>query len=534
MNSPFAAFPTYRPFQETVIEAVSKSEAKVTFIDGPPGTGKSLIGMSLALQHEHSLYLCTTKPLQAQIHHDFPMFPMLMGRANYPCNYSDSIARRFPDITCDDCVADRETKKGCKPRCAYEQQKRQCLASQTAILNTTYFLTEANMVGGFSGKDLIIVDECDCLEDAIVRFIEFSFNERTSHELGFDVPDRKTILGWKKWAEEILPRLEGTVRNEEYMVKPNSPREEVRHLKQLKAMLRKVLVLHKYLDDSWVYQEGVGKYGTSYSFKPVWISSFAPEFLWNHAGKFILMSGSIFPERQQEIKPETIIRGDSGCLSMDMADELGIHAEDCDYIEVPNQFPAERRPIFYFPVANLTAKTMAAEQEGLVNPVKDIIAKYPSSKGLIHSVSYRLNEFITFRVRDKRLVSHFGGNGQREALLEEFRASPEPLVMMSPAMDRGIDLPYDLCRFIIIIKVPYPSLGDKQISSRVRSKNGNRWYGWTTVCSIVQMSMRGMRSVDDQCDVWILDAQFGRFFQKNKSTFPAWYVEAIHEVEWTI
>jgi len=532
MNSPFSAFPTYRPFQETVIEAVSKSEAKVTFIDGPPGTGKSLIGMSLALQSEHSLYLCITKPLQTQIHHDFPMFPMLMGRANYPCNYSDSIASRFPDITCEDCVGSKEEKKRCKPRCEYEQHKLRCLASQVAILNSTYFLTEANMVGGFSGRDLIIVDECDCMEDAIVRFIEFNINERTAHELGFDVPDRKTILGWKKWAETILPGLREIVIREEMFVKPNSPREEVRRLKQFKALLRKVSVLDKYLDDSWVYQEGVGKYGQTYSFKPVWISQFASEFLWDHAGRFILMSGSIFPERKQIIPPETLITGKSGAVALDMADELGLELQDWDYIEVPNQFPAERRPIFYFPVANLTAKTMAQEQEGLVSPVKDIISKYPESKGLIHSVSYRLNEFVMFRIKDKRLVSHFGGNGQREALLEEFRASPKPLVMMSPAMDRGIDLPYDLCRFIIILKVPYPSLGDKQISSRVRSKNGNQWYGWTTVCSIVQMSMRGMRSVDDRCDVWILDAQFGRFFSKNRNTFPAWWVDALQEVPW--
>ena len=533
MNSPFSDFPNYRPFQETVIEAVLKSEAKVTFIDGPPGTGKSLIGMSLAIQKSHSLYLCTTKPLQAQIQHDFPMYPMLMGRSNYPCNYSDSIARRFPDITCEDCVGGKEQKKSCKPRCAYEQQKRKCLASQIAVLNTTYFLTEANMVGGFSGKDLVIVDECDRLEDAIVRFIEFTINENSTEALGFNIPDRKTILGWKKWAESILPELEGTVDLEESMITPNSPREEVREFKQLKSLLRKVTVLNRYLDDSWVYQEGAGKYGPTYNFKPVWISDFASGFMWEHSNRFILMSGSIFPEHINNVEPETLISGESGSVVLDMAEELGLNPGDWDYIEVPNQFQAEQRPTFYFPVANLTAKTMAQEQECLVKPVQDIIAKYPGSKGLIHSVSYRLNEFMMFRLRgDPRLVSHVGGIGQREALLEEFKQSPKPLVMMSPTMDRGIDLPYDQCRFIILLKVPYPSLGDKQIASRVRSKNGNRWYAWTTVCSIVQASMRGMRAIDDSVEIWILDAQFGRFFAKAKNVFPQWWVDALQEVPW--
>ena len=246
------------------------------------------------------------------------------------------------------------------------------------------------------------------------------------------------------------------------------------------------------------------------------------------------MSGSIFPSRARDIPPVSLISGDSKSVTLDMAETLGLKDSDWDYIEVTNQFPAERRPVLYFPVANLTAKTMAQEQENLVKPVRDIMEKYPDSKGLIHSVSYRLNEFITFRLRGPRVVSHEGGIGQREALLDEFKHTSKPLVMISPSMDRGIDLPYDLCRFIIILKVPYPSLGDKQVASRIRSPRGSRWYAWTTVCSIVQSSMRGMRSVDDQCTIWILDAQFGRFFSKNSNTFPTWWTDALSEVPWEI
>jgi len=534
MTSPFPKFPIYREFQEQVIEAVSKSTSRVTFIDAPPGSGKSIIGMSLARRVNHALYLCTTKPLQYQIHNDFPDYPMLMGRANYPCNYSDASASNFPSVSCEDCTGTKESKRECKPRCFYEKQKRLCLASQTCILNTTYFLTEANMVGGFSGKDLVIIDECDRIEDAIIRFIEFNINERNTVELGFDIPSRKTTLGWKKWAEDIMPMVVAEVSNAEKWINPGSSREDIKHIKRIKSFLRKIHVLRQYLDDSWVYQEEAGKYGVSYKFKPVWISQFAEEFLWEHGEKFVLMSGSIFPERKSSTPQVTLIPGTSGELVLEMAETLGLKPEDWDYIEVPNQFPTERRPVTYYPVANLTAKTMLQEQELLVKPVKDIMGQYPDSKGLIHSVSYRLNEFMMFRLSDKRLVSHEGGIGQREALLEEFKRTDNPLVMMSPSMDRGIDLPYDQCRFIIILKVPYPSLGDKHIASRVRSKNGNRWYGWTTVCSLVQMSMRGMRSVDDQCDVWIMDAQFGRFFSKHEHTFPVWWRDALREMPWEI
>ena len=266
MTSPFPKFPTYREFQEEVIYLVSKSTAKVTFIDGPPGTGKSLVGMSLAFKKEHALYLCTTKPLQAQLHNDFPEFPLLMGRSNYPCYYNDASASKFPEVTCEDCMGGK--KKPCASRCEYQQQKKRCLASKVAILNTTYFLTEANQVGSFSGADLVIIDECDRLEDTIVRFIEFNVNEGTLKNFNLEMPKHTTVHGWKVWAGNALPVMNEVLVRLNW-VTPDSSKEEVRRTKQARSLFKKIEMLYHYLDDSWVYQEGVGKYGRTYNFKPV-------------------------------------------------------------------------------------------------------------------------------------------------------------------------------------------------------------------------------------------------------------------------
>ena len=54
-----------------------------------------------------------------------------------------------------------------------------------------------------------------------------------------------------------------------------------------------------------------------------------------------------------------------------------------------------------------------------------------------------------------RLVQHDAAH--RVSELERFKATSFPLVMVSPSMDRGVDLPGDLCRFIVVMKMPYPT-----------------------------------------------------------------------------
>ena len=97
-------------------------------------------------------------------------------------------------------------------------------------------------------------------------------------------------------------------------------------------------------------------------------------------------------------------------------------------------------------------------------------------------------------------------------------------------MDRGIDLSYDLCRVVIVGKVPFPNLGDKQVAARLYSdkKHGQLWYAVATVRSLVQMCGRAMRAPDDRCTIYILDSQFERLYKEWKHLFPTWWREALH------
>ena len=95
-------------------------------------------------------------------------------------------------------------------------------------------------------------------------------------------------------------------------------------------------------------------------------------------------------------------------------------------------------------------------------------------------------------------------------------------------MGRGVDLPDEECRVVVIAKVPYPDLGDPQVNRRVHgSKDGDGWYAHKTVSTIVQASGRACRSMDDYSITYVLDGQFGKIYAEHWKVFPGWYRESV-------
>ncbi|MBA7573035.1 ATP-dependent DNA helicase DinG [subsurface metagenome] len=212
---------------------------------------------------------------------------------------------------------------------------------------------------------------------------------------------------------------------------------------------------------------------------------------------------------------------------------LGLQGGQEYYKRLDSPFPVENRPIFYCPVANLTKRTMDTERLKLLPAVQALINRYPNEKILIHTVSYRLRDFLVKNLEQGRLITHTKWN--REDKLEEFKDSCEPLVMLSPSFDRGVDLPQEKCRCIIICKVPYLYKGDPQIRGRMKGFGGQKWYVLKAAQTLVQMSGRAVRSKDDYCDTYILDKQFDRLFYQMKhmkittgdSLLPEWWSAAV-------
>lgn len=531
-----AKFTSFRPVQVDALQKITATGKRWIFLQAPTGTGKTLLAAAAQrLLKTRMLYSCHSKDLQAQFTRDFPYAVELKGRENYP---TAQVPDRWPEIHCglctktrtdprckwccpDDCLADApclaydEGKCVTGERyCPYEEQKKAALVADVAVLNFAMFLGEANYAGGFADKKfpLVCMDESDLIEGALMSSAELTISGQMIERLDLEPPRYKTKEeAWIEWVKgTALPRVSTRIAELE---RPNawstiSVRDlcEKRELERVKNKLeffanrvgasRWVNCTENTEDGPWVW-------------KPVYVSGLADRYLWRHGERFLLMSATI-------LEPRTFARN------------LGIPDGEWEFIDLPSTFPKENRPVYYIPAANMTHKTAEAEWPKVVEAVDAVLDRHPDKKTLVHSVSYSLTRYIADRSRHKGRMVIYNSARERGDAVERFKSSPEPLVIVAPSLERGLDLPGDLCRVVIITKFPYRSLGDKQVSARLYgSKDGRAWYVIDGIRTLVQMSGRGVRSESDWAITYVIDSQFGLVLKEWRNAFPAWWLEAL-------
>jgi len=329
--------------------------------------------------------------------------------------------------------------------------------------------------------------------------IELSIPETVMKKFGFPQLKSKTKPeSWREWAAETL----GIANQQLSSLQDKWGAEDLISWHQLSRLKTKLEFFVTEADDNWIYDN-------NNSFKPIRVNKYAEKYLWSHGKRFLGISATISPWRH-------------------LCHDLGADPAEVEFIDVPSIFDVARYPIYYQPVANMGRDTKEAEIPALVRAIDRIMEQHPDQKGLIHCVSYdNMYRILNLTKYPEKTIHHVDSN--RESQLRQFINSDEPLVLLSPAMERGVDLPDDNCRFIVIIKVPFPYLGDPQIKARLYQgkSDGQTWYNAATARRIVQSTGRGMRSPTDQCVSYILDSTFGDFYQRNIAMFPRWWRDAL-------
>ena len=357
----------------------------------------------------------------------------------------------------------------------------------------------------------------------LTGFVELRLSRNKLDTLSLAPPHYRTataqsgLSSWRKWAEE-----EGKGKIEARMAKLGShvsslkPNREfthqdklaVREYKTLEALNTKLDMFAQHMDESWIFQEQKNSRGRveGWVFQPTWLSpALSEKYFFQHGDQFVFMSAT-FP-------PKAVL-----------AQMLGLNPGDIDYIEIPSTFPASNRPVLLQPVANMNHKNYEEELPKLLKEIQKILDKHPHEKGIIHTVSWKLNEAVR-TIGNPRLIFH--NSYDKELVLERFRESSNG-VFVSPSSTRGVDLPDDLCRFVIVAKAPFQSLGDKLVSSRVYGGGlGAFWYRAICAQDLVQASGRGVRHKDDYCVTYLLDKQIEKLVVDNQNLFPKYWMEAV-------
>ena len=466
---------------------------KYIVLEAGTGTGKSAIAYTLSSLYESSYILTVTKQLQDQYLDDFNNISLVKGRKNFIC-------RKDSSLTCDEgkCIAEGYSCDDSDTSCDYFMQKNEALNSKTVISNYHYMFLELNYVGDFTKRKLMICDEAHNLENTLMSQLklEFSLEDLKSYlkmEVGDDILYELENGDYDVWLQFIDEIKNGYQKELVRLVNLNKP-----HL------LEKISFIRGQINDcqrfsqniihdpySWIFD-----FNENYEiieFKPLKIDSYAKNTLFKHADVCIFMSATILDYKFF-----------SKCL--------GIGENEIYPIRRKSPFDLRRNPIKSFDGYNLSFKTINENAPKTLKIISEILENHADEKGIIHTVSKSCKDYLIDNIANPRLTQHNTQN--RSEVLNEFKKSSQPLVLVSPSMNEGVDLPGDLCSFQIIYKLPYPDLADKQI--RLRSNASEDWYNYKTALSLIQTYGRGMRYEHDSCVTYLIDSRISDFILSDK------------------
>lgn len=534
-----------RPAQwDATQEAVESYQAgnDVVFLEGPTGSGKSLVGDLVTRELARvnggltANMVCTTKALQEQYAESFPYAKVIMGKSNYATMLGNVNEMAVPwnkswsAITCADCTWDNATEecRWCSDRnfCPYGIAKNRARYAQVAILNTAYYLTDSMFAGAFRGRGLTILDEADLVEREILSRTEIVISPRRMKEMLLLPPKRKTAgpdgkgaVEWASWIRNIaIPSVENHLAR---IVKPWSPNAGPAEIKEYKGCVELRERLYSIVADvalgGWVYD---GIEDGAVIFRPVRVEKYGSQILWPTAKRFLVMSATI--------------------LSADlMNDHLGGYLPYTSIV-MPSTFPAKNRPIYVCPVADMSNSEKEASNRGnwrkMVGGIRKVLERHPDERVLVHTVSYDLARFVKDELKlspsaptefSRRPIIIYTSSDEKAGALAEYKRTPGA-VMIAASMDRGIDLPDEMCRVMVVAKVPFLNLKDKRTNAMLHSTGGGSWYRMEAIRTLIQMTGRGVRHENDKAETYILDAQFtDNLWKKSDFLFPKYWRDAI-------
>ena len=203
-------------------------------------------------------------------------------------------------------------------------------------------------------------------------------------------------------------------------------------------------------------------------------------------------------------------------------ENLGIRftGEESNIKKIPSTFDFSKSPIYFYNKYKLSY----TEKDTSLKHLKPIlynmlINNYKEYKGIIQTASYDLaKEFVKDAPYELKCRLLLYMNSPEKTNFIKRHEKSKNTILIGPSLSEGIDLPGDLCRFIIILKVPYASLKDKLVKAKMELFP--KWYKADASNTIIQGIGRGNRSKDDWCVTYIVDGCFGQLYAATKEQYP--------------
>jgi len=550
-----------------------RSGKQVVLFEGPTGFGKSIANVVIAESFGSAYYTSAQVALVDQLRSD----PLLRdgiagvyGKSNYSCavpHWSSMTVDKAPcerglkcgscdgkgqvyqgggPVVCDDCKGRGSQPYDCKlrlaegdgpdiegpPKCPYYLDKFHAAHRRVAVMTMAYLLLASTsetgprgrwglVRGQFPPRELLIVDEAHGTAGFAADHISLTLSQK---RLYTDVwretwgKIRHRALAVREEADAIafirdvlMPSLETNRKVLEDMTWGGGIAGEKaqRALTDLESFELSVDLALEDLTEGNPWAIDPREEEDKLVLQPVLVGPFLRRRLWNRANHYLLSTATV-------LDPDLTLR------------ELGLEDMPYAYLKVPSTFPPERSPVIDATVGPLTRRYKKIVMPRALEQLCHIL-DIEKGRGIVHCHSYENAAYIRDNVNDgyrPRLVFHesVDRGDVLEAWLHDGRHDS---VLVSVAMTEGLDLRDDLARFAVIWKVPYPSLGDKRVSRRLKLEDGERWYRIVTLRTIIQAAGRIVRSEEDEGRIYVLDSSFHTLLSQTSKWVPEWFKERI-------
>ena len=444
--------------------------------------------------------LTCTKSLQDQYISLFSSGSCFKGRSNYPCEMSDTLSCEIGI-----CSFDKKMKGKCmaKNRCPYFNARRDAVKNKCQFLNYSVFLSMQEQV---TQKEFIICDEASELESLLVNEFSATFSIKMMKKVIKNLPftpaisdSSETYLNWLCDARALCESIMIDMEQKMNKKKKITPTDHEKY-SYAKSHFRKLSTLC----DSWRKTNYIiSRDGDLITFKPYEVDLLADE-IFRHGKTKILMSATIVDHKN-------------------FAKTLGI--EKYYYIEAPCTLEAEKAPIKCVDKFRVSYSNKNSVLPILANLSRQICEKHKGQKGLIHTHSMEILNFVKKEMgNDKRFLYREPGISN-EDIYKQHKEREDDTVMVSPSMTHGIDLKDNLGEFQIILKAPYSPLGDDRIKKKFNEDKD--WYQNNMLSTLIQACGRCNRVKSDYAVTYILDGTAVDAIRKNMNKLPQYFRERL-------
>lgn len=470
-------FPTIREGQEITLRTAQDTinTWDVLVVRAPVGSGKSGVAVSMQAGFNAAGWGCNiivpNNMLRQQYLDEFPKLKTVRSQDEYvvpaKCQFHGRLRIPHSDMT----VKEFRKQYGTWPRNnPYFKATNAAKKKLTPTVFNYYSYLAHKMY-----KDVLIVDECHELLDTLRGIhIKTLWKDKVGYPDGL-----RTFGDLLEWAEQNKDRPNVELLIDE--LSKSHPASVIEHTHDL-------------------YH---GEYKECIKIKPLSVAD-KPPIMWpDKTKRIILMSATV---SQQDIE------------------KLGLGDRVVKFIDTVSPIPKERRKIIPLNVANMSTKHQDANMDLVVQKIKEIADRYKGENGLVHapySLALKLKEKLK---DDPRFIFH--NQLDKQSKLAEFKES-RGKVLIGSGMYAGLDLKYELARFQIITKIPFPNLMDS--SNRWLANNDREYYAWQTAKNVLQASGRVCRAEDDEGFTFIVDSSFKMWYDVCEPLLPQWFKESLSE-----